>query len=371
MDKQNIEQKRSIWDEPFLERCPPARKELAERQRPATNREHLAQMGDADFDADAYIASETGRQVAELIESYPAAQSDDNPAADAYWEARGYRREYHPAADPALAWVSVCPRETPPGVLYPMVVLDHGGRDQSLASEMENSGFIHEIIKRDAAVFVLPANTATDNVIHVCGEAERLLPVDRSREYIIGFSGGGAWARHTALTHPERFAAYAPCGSNMMSWPALIDDAAVEHVRQVGLPVCLYAGRNEFLKIFPLYAPGTKFTGILGKDVQPGTPEEKYMLLRRCLYAAGCPDVSPEECFATAKDADLARSMSGVPGGKASLVRCCGRDHAIIDYTGADGRPAMRVICVEGIPHVPAPSACAMVWDFLRQFRRS
>lgn len=361
---------KSYWDSDFIERCPPARAELAQQARPKTQLDMLKRMGDEKFDAYRFINSEMGKVIADLRVGYPDTGNDDNPDADKYWEGYGYIREYHPDADPAHAWVSIRPKDIKDGELLPLVVLIHGGQSQGLASEMESSGYIHEIIKRDAALFVLPANTETDNTIFVMDEAEKLLPVDKSREYIIGFSGGGAWARYTALTNPYRFAAYAPNGTHTMSWQTLIRDDDLVELRKAKLPAVIYSGLNEFLKIFPMHTEGVRFKGILGKDEQPGTPDEKYICFRRCLYATGCDDITPVECLDACNDENPARRMSGIPGGDARIENVYGADHAIIDFTRDDGEIGMRVICVENQPHVVAPSAAAMVWDFLRRYKR-
>jgi len=358
------------WDSPYIELYPPARAELQQQPRSVTQRDHLRRMGDSEFNVDAFIKSEMGRAVADLITGYPVTDSDENPAADAYWNARGYKREYHKANDPAHDWVSLVPKDARPGELFPTVVLIHGGQAQGLASGMETSGYIHEIIKRDRAVFILPANAETPNTIRACDEAEEVLPIDKSRMYIIGFSGGAAWARYTALTNVDRFAAYAPNGSHMMSWPTLISDEQLVEIRRKGLPVCIYAGLNEFLKIFPLNRKCDKFMGIMGKDEQPGIPDEKYMLFRRCLYASGCEDINLTECYKSAEDENPARRMCAVPGGDARIETICGFRHAVIDFKRQSGDLGMRVICVEGMPHVVAPSACALVWDMLRRHKR-
>jgi hypothetical protein len=127
----------------------------------------LKRMGDSSFDVDAFIESDMGKAVADLNVGYPAADSDENPAADAYWDALGYKREYHKSENPALDWVSIIPKDAQPSELFPTVVLIHGGQAQGPASGMEPSGYIQEIIKRDRAAFVLPANAETPNTIHV------------------------------------------------------------------------------------------------------------------------------------------------------------------------------------------------------------
>ncbi len=370
MNQEYSYKNKEFWNRQFIDYCPPARKELREQPVPQTQKEHVRRLGDSDFDIEAFINSKMGEAVADLQAGYPSTGSDVNPAADLYWKERGYDREYHPEDRREHSWVSLVPSDLAEGEKLPEVVLIHGGQANGLASDMEASGYVHEVIKRDRAVFVLPANTETDNTIYAMDRADPILPIDKTRVYIIGFSGGGAWARYTALTHPERFAAYAPNGSNLMSWPALADDAMLAKVREIGLPVCIYAGLREFLRIFPLNQNGVKFTGILGKDEQPGTPEEKYMLFRRCLYASGCSDISPEECMKAAGDPDPARQMCGAPGGDAKMIRLLDTDHAVIDYMREDGTPGMRIICVDNMPHVVSPSAAGLVWEFLRQFKR-
>jgi hypothetical protein len=67
------------------------------------------------------------------------------------------------------------------------------------------------------------------------------------------------------------------------------------------MPVCIYAGLNDFLKIFPLNRESVRFIGIMGKDQHRVLPDEKYMLFRRCLYASGCEDINLRECLEAAE----------------------------------------------------------------------
>jgi hypothetical protein len=62
--------------------------------------------------------------------------------------------------------------------------------------------------------------------------------------------------------------------------------------------------------------------------------------------------------------------MCAVPGGEARIVTEYGLRHAVIDYKRESGDVGMRVICARRMPHVVAPSACALVWDMLRCHKR-
>jgi polyhydroxybutyrate depolymerase len=128
-----------------------------------------------------------------------------------YLEAGGRRRRF----------LVRTPRERGAGP-WPVMVNLHGSTSNP-EEQLALSGMI-PVADREGLVLVAPASVGeawnvpadpdgpdeVDFIAEVLDRVQKLIPVDRTRIYATGFSGGGRLASHLASVFPDRFAAVAP-----------------------------------------------------------------------------------------------------------------------------------------------------------------
>ncbi len=127
---------------------------------------------------------------------------------------------------------------------YPLIVCFHGGGDHPVF-DAESLGWVQLCIDHDI-IMVAPNGGGEKSADKEFNELVDYMiekyPVDESRIYVVGFSGGGDTGMSFVASNPERFAAMAPISSNIYENLSRIFEYDFDY--DYDLPVCL-AGQGR------------------------------------------------------------------------------------------------------------------------------
>ena len=253
---------------------------------------------------------------------------------------------------------------------YPLVFVLHGAGNTIYA--IDSWGFVHSAAKR--GWIVIAPSLECDSVIgEILEEAKKLYPVDPSRVYVTGFSYGSRNTNFLAASHPEWFAAAAPCGGFLKDPYRSMYPANFK--RRPGPAEPWYTCNvNES---FPNEMPVMSVIGNCDGHQFPVYDSEDPEGMAAALMWWGrrnhveMPDLS-EILALKGQTKTLAETLLGLP-----LKKDCGRvktdrgtDFAIGDFKNTDGVTMIRVVCEDNVPHWPTPHLSELVLDFFAGFAR-
>ena len=351
----------SLWDAPMA-------------GRNGTLRELFHAMGNKGYDPAAYIATEMGAATPELWETLLTSADEMGPEVLDYWKRRGMEKRLF-GETPEDRWALYLPeRAAEPGSeTFPLLFIFTPGAP---IFELEGHGYIQEAAKR-GCIAVTVQTYEEARFLALYRKLTEEYPVDRSRVYVTGFSGGGERASLASLTHPELFAASCPAGNHCMLESFYISYEQIEKVKLLGMPVLLISGLYDISEQFPLYRNTSDLYDCLPsseptyKNVwMPRHREAKVLCLRARLYVTGCRDVSFEDCCAQEYSDNIVCRNFGIPFEKTSVKNIQGVDHYIGEFTDRKGRTVFRAVCLDLAPHQPTPSYAPFAFDFFFRFRR-
>jgi poly(3-hydroxybutyrate) depolymerase len=205
--------------------------------------------------------------------------------------------------------------------------------------------------------FVLEDPDSNDLLCEILKEAAGLYPIDERRVYLTGHSHDGFFAMIFARRHPGLVAAVATLGNQIgLMEPATTgenvfatSDEQLERMAGFDLPVINLLGCHE------------------------GGPFVREVHIRswqRRLKASRCPMRTAAEIDAALTSGDKATRILGVPNDKSETLYAEGFEHYIADIRNLDGNFHLRVVKIEGMPHVTTPFMQSLSWSFMRRFAR-
>ena len=199
----------------------------------------------------------------------------------------------------------------------------------------------------------------------------RLLPVDRSRVYLAGFSSPGFRAAAFACEHPELFAGLM---LNAFLFPFIWDLPSgdmLEKLKKLHLPIINTTGKCDYGRPVPVYNELHAKTNN-GHD-HDRTPEEAMTRPNFWFLVNDCAPVTLAQAYATkAFGSDRqAEKEIGLPATKAATVVIDDTNHYFCDFASEDGIVRTRMVAVDNCPHWMHGSFARIQWNFVRHFSRN
>ena len=316
------------------------------------------------FDIDRYINSEVGSSTMENL--YPFLQWHDDPGcpeAIAYWAGLGMKKEIHDADDPDRVWSIFTPIEetAAPGRTYPVVFCFHGKNNPIPLSE--TYGYVR-LGGKEKFIVICPWGkncdgqhdkgdfSMADEVMRIWAFVRENYPVDLSRVYTAGFSGGGRAAQVLAFRNPTMFAAIAPSPQFFVVDAKEAEWAALE---KVGCPVVCASGAYD------RYLPVRK---------ESWNDNIRHWLHVNGINNAAAEAMNLESNLLRTSYADPAVAKSGIPFPTARIERHDGCDWYVGEFQNGDGVPVVRMAVVSEMPHWPTGYWAEFHWSFLKHWHR-
>lgn len=360
---------KELWDVPMQHR------------NNITYRELMINTGGKLFDVDKFINSEIGSRKMKDIAHFIRNPNEAAPEVLDYWRSLGMTKQIHENTEIGVKWASYVPdgitREVP---MFVDICQNPYG--------VETFGFIQYAAK-EKIILIAPYDHSIKSVLAVVEYMKAHYPVDKSRVYIQGFSYGGIMATWLGLAAPKIFAGVNCAGTiEPIFYPGEIesmseserrrrcfgDDFAYERMATIhdyaleagkyGMPFIINTGLTELRSTLPLpVTPDVPLGGWLDKCKMRGFNMLNRVNGRREFYF--------DEYREALKSSNLTEAFIGVFFDSTEQRNIYGVEHYIGDLMNSSGHPIIRYIGIENLPHEPSPSSPALLWEFLRRFRRN
>ncbi len=320
-------------------------------------------MNKDEFDVERVLHSEAGAKMAEALALEYDYSTILEPDFAGYWAKMGLRFEIHKTR--GERWTTVTPECSfdHPGEKLPVVVILQEVNYSNEHLAVNAMSYLYEYQKiaanGDAILlyFVLEDPESNEILCDILDEAFEKYPIDKSRVYLTGHSHDGFFSMIFARRHPEIVAAVATLGNpNGLMDPAISGET-------------VFSSSDETIDL--LSTMDLPVINILG--VHEGGPFNKEVHIsswQRRLKASRCPMKSAEEIEAALESDDKATRMLGVPSDRSETFYAEGFEHYIADIKNSDGKFHLRIVRIEGMPHVTTPFMQTLSWSFMRKFSR-
>lgn len=319
------------------------------------------------FDPKKYFASELGQATNELRYIYNQHKFEQmHPDVIRYWEAHGVKKEVFDEDKEAeeMMYSVLTPLHPEEGKLYPLVYCLHGGGENIFSAEVY--GYAH-LTGQGQCITVCPTASTHGNPM-VESEFLRILqflkdreyPVDFSRVYAVGFSGGEGATQRLAMMFPKMIAGIGPTpGPNSFRGVSLpILQAEYQEKYGYDMPIICVGGNLDGGDMWPLnteqcISSYNFYMQNVAKlhNFKPLTLEESYEICRN-------DEDAVQRTFGLRFDATWVQPVydTYVNFGES--------------YNDA-GVPMARFACFLGMPHTQCPMQAAYIWCYLSQFSRN
>lgn len=366
---------KQLWDMPMLGLQD---RELKPLKNPPTLRE--VRLGSVwnDFDIEAHINSEDGKQQALNWRNVITCRDEMDPQVLTYWANLGWAKELHDTEIQDKRWSCFVPLSSRKAEnatrKYPLYFIMHGGITPVF--EMEGYGLIEPTAK-DEPFVIIPYKLDLERFLEIYHYAIEHFPIDRSRVYITSYCGGNR-ANAFALRYPELFAAIAPCGNPLReNYKPVLWYPDYERVHKLSMPCIHLDGLEDLTQLLPVYRSGN--TEKADNPAYPGRidnmplarREYKVNCLRDMLYTLGCKDVTAQEVYACADSGDEVLRKVGVPADETEIKTIAGKKHYVAKLRNDAGKPWVQIVGIESMGHFPDATLGVAAWDFMRRFRRN
>jgi poly(3-hydroxybutyrate) depolymerase len=279
----------------------------------------------------------------------------------AYWRENGVKKELYDA-DGDGKYSVFTPLDMEPGKTYALVYCNHAG--MTPINQYETCGF-PMLAGREKFICVCPWNggPSNDNVVT---EFPRILrqmeeqgyPVDFQRIYVTGFSAGSDATGALATAYPERIAAISPDpGANMFLKGKWCENpSSYEKNLPLAMPLICMGGTMDGGDRYPLDTEqGIRNFNLWMRDIVKADAFEEMTEEKARELSEGCTD----RC----------KKIFGINFQRTYSFRQEGREWYVGEYD-RQGIVCARFICGEGVPHTQTRYHAAILWDFLKHFRR-
>ena len=172
-------------------------------------------FADGSFDVGGFLQSQEYLQLKKLSEEYGQYKLDPmNEAVLAHWVDIGLQKDYYPGnleqtrnRREAKYYSVIRPANYEEGKSYPVIYFCHGGGQESFDAEAYG---IAERIVEEPFLYVCPNVYGPEEFERIMNELKAAqYPVDESRVYVMGFSGGSGSALEIAAACPRMVAGVA------------------------------------------------------------------------------------------------------------------------------------------------------------------
>ncbi|MBQ9613411.1 MAG: alpha/beta hydrolase [Lachnospiraceae bacterium] len=350
----------------------------------------LTQMGDENFDVEAFMKTSTYQGIYAQTSRVLAEQDQGSERVLQYWESKGLKKELHGTDTWDTTWASYlplsCVKNKDASIRYPLLFVLHGHENPIFLAECY--GYL-DIAASEELITIIPNNENADFIDELFDYAVEHYPVDLSRVYMVGYSLGGAMTSRHVLRNPERYAAAGVGGMLFASGVAgdveeyegfvfpgeTFTDEMIAHAAEIKMPVVHSLGENEFHNLLPLYRdPGTDPAMVeqIRNSQIDWTGDNKIASVNNWRRVAGCRAHTREESKQIALDsADPVIRMLGYPFERTSVITRNACDHFVGNCINEHGENLARFIGVSGLPHFPSLASSELVWEFMCQFARN
>jgi pimeloyl-ACP methyl ester carboxylesterase len=344
----------------------------------------LTAMGNADFDAEAYVNSESFNKQSQMPSQIMFKNGASMEEISLYWEAHGLRRELHgDPEDTNSQWISYVPAYTEDlaaSNAYPLLFVLHGAFNPIALAE--TYGYA-ELAEKEKLILIIPENERADNIMKLLEYAGEHFPVDKSRVYCVGFSFGGMSCARIALQYPDVFAGAGMGGMvhasgspslemTGVTYPAFeLTPELVETAKNKIMPACIFVGENEVLNLVPFYKDG------LSLEKDPERLVEPFPLAKLAAYnvwrqAGGCGPVDQNELISgPQRSADIGENKIGALFERTEVRNYDKRSYYIGDCVKPDGECHTRFICAAKNPHWVTNRMADLIWEHIGKFARN
>jgi len=318
------------------------------------------------FDPVAFESSELGRKSIELRRMYNQYKRQPmHPEVLKYWESKGVKKElFNEDREAEQELFSVLsPINPEKNHKYPLLYVLHGGGEDAFSAEFYGYG---DLVGMGNCICVHPTASLHGNP-KVETEFERILnflkeknyPIDYTRVYVVGFSGGEGATQRIAMQHADKIAGIGPTpGPNSF--------------RGVSLPRL----QAEYNKKFGLEIPMICIGGSAdGGDMWPLNTEQCVQSFNFYMQnVAKAPNYKPmtlEKTYEIARTSDdTVKRLFGIDFDCTWINRLYDTYIYFGEFYGRKGYPVARFGSIIGLPHTQCPAQAMFVWSYLRQFSR-
>lgn len=312
-----------------------------------------------------YINSAMGEKTAEIW--YPYMVWSGKPMDEGlldYWLDRGLLKEQFLANEeiPTDYYVYSPVDAKESGESHALIVIFHGGGEP--AHQAETFGFCQLAVDENL-ILVAAENTgdneATRKIIETVSEA---YPVDTSRVYIVGSSGGGSNALRFSVANADLIAACAimdqPAALANRWWNA--SDEEIASIQNYNLPLLFVGGTADMYGLHGIQ-DREFFSTSEGAEPQFITGWNTLM----AAYGIEGKDLTEELRYALADNpSNKAEELDGYPFDNAVNLDTTGTSPAWL--CTMDANPNIQLIIVENRAHMPTGGDAENILNFFRNY---
>jgi hypothetical protein len=341
-----------------------------------------AECGNAVYDRDRLIYSETGCKLAEGMYIEYTYDSVVDLNLKVWLDSIGVKCACHDKN--GNRWVMFAPRcalETQERKLPVVCVFQevNYSDDHLIVSAMgQYLEYIRLAAEGETFVLFFARESPDDNdlLCDILHDARKIYPLELSRIYVTGHSHNGHFAREFAYRHANIVAAVAPLG-NFPGLPSpeesgevvLVPDYKLEVMGSMDLPLITITGYDECGCMFQLNQPSKNL--LPGQEFMcPHSFEGRAKSWQRRLKASGCPMKTLDEIADTVNSEDYVTRKLGIPCDKTEIFFADGFEYYIGDIKNNTGKYHLRIVGIENMPHMPLPMMPRLSWSFMRRFAR-
>lgn len=331
-----------------------------------------------------FINSALGEKTAEIWYPHMLYEDQMDEGLVQHWEELGLHKEAYwddPEVEDGIEgdyFVYTPTKASQPENGYPVVVLFHGGGE--VAYQVETFGFC-EIAAREGIILIAADSWGSGQTDEEFSAATNAMlemvkanyPVDASRIYAVGSSGGGNSAMRYAITNLETIAGVAVMDqpvSLATRWYAAPEER-IAKMQECTLPMVWVGGTADCYGLHGILSAG-KRGGISTEffETSEGAEEQFISGWNNVMKAFNIEgkDITSRLDFVE-NPANYAEEMDGYPFDTVENIDPTGTS-AIYKCT-MDANEDMCLYLVENRPHMPCGYDAENIWSFLSGYRRN
>lgn len=339
-----------------------------------------------------YINSPTGEWVANQYKFYFQGYKEDDPEIYEYWESLGMKREIYHIDNKTEKYIVFTPMNAETEK-FPVMFVMHGGSATPYITEWY--GFVEEAAERGYMV-VIPeweASLSKEQEAEVKASGldsyeayatkkvidellENGYPMDTTRMYVAGISGGGNAAAYVAAGLPEYFAASSPATGAAIQGNGVATAAADKTMYEQLAGIREYGGQ-AMMMIYGLWDSEYRWP-VTENVVEGGFKANKLTVAERIenvnIWFASCGAVKDPETV------ESVAALIAANNGKASSYFGISFDNEYsktyeVEYYFGDsynenGDVIVRYMAIENGPHFVSPMWASEFYDFCEHYSR-
>lgn len=319
------------------------------------------------FDPEKYFNSEIGQSTKEMRRIYDEHKGDQlHPEVIRYWKKKGVKKEVFDVDKEAeqKMFSVLTPATLEEGHTYPLIYSLHGGGEDIFSAEVYGYGLLTGM---GNCITVCPTASTHGNPM-VESEFIRILqflkdqsyPVDYSRVYVVGFSGGEGATQRLAMLHADKIAGIGPTpGPNSF--------------RGVSLPLLQAEYNEKFGLDMPIICLGGSEDG---GDMWPLNTEQcvdsyNFYMKNVAKLMSFKPLTLKKACDLAANDKNTVQRLFGMVFDETWIIPAYDTYLYFGESYNEKGIPMARFGSFIGMPHTQCPMQAMLIWSYLRQFSRN